>query len=275
LTIDRHRAAEAALAAAQEAAELVMRVYGAPFDVEYKEKDDPVTIADREANSLLCDRLARAFPGVPVVAEESDPIAYQGFRSARECWFVDPLDGTREFVAKNGEFAVMVGLAEQGRATLGVIVAPAWRRTFVGLTGEGAWEVRADGSREPIRVSSRTSLAGASIVVSRSRPPVQLTSQLASLGARETVAHGSSGLKGALVATGKHDAYLQPGPAGMRWDACATEALVRAAGGECTDANGTPFDYSSSDLLNSLGLVATNGLLHGAMLDLLRSHRHA
>src|SRR5580693_2902193 len=102
-----------------------MGVYAAEFDVEFKSKNDPVTRADREANALLCDRLGRAFPGVPVVAEESDPSAYANFEKSEEVWFVDPLDGTREFVAHNGEFAVMIGLAEHGRATVGVIVAPA------------------------------------------------------------------------------------------------------------------------------------------------------
>ena len=86
---------------------------------------------------------------MPLVAEESDPARTRVPRRGRAAWFVDPLDGTREFVATNGEFAVMVGLAEEGRATVGVIVAPAWGRAFVGVVGEGAWEVDADGRRSP------------------------------------------------------------------------------------------------------------------------------
>jgi 3'(2'), 5'-bisphosphate nucleotidase len=268
--VDRARAAEVALAAAREASGLILRVYAAPFDVDYKAEDDPVTRADREANALLCDRLARAFPGVPVVAEESDPSAYAGFAGAEAVWFVDPLDGTREFVARNGEFAVMVGLAERGRATLGVIVAPAWRqRAFVGVVGQGAWEVAEGGARTPIHVTDRATLEGATVVVSRSRTPPRLAGLIASLGASPAVPHGSSGLKGVLVATGRADVYLQPGRAGMRWDACATDALVRAAGGACTEADGTPFDYSLSELENGRGLVATNGRLHAAVVEAL------
>jgi len=266
---ERQDAAEIVLAAATEAAALVMRVYATPFAVEYKSKDDPVTRADRESNALICQRLARAFPGVPVVAEESDPSAYAGFARADSVWFVDPLDGTREFVERNGEFAVMIGLAEHGRATVGVIAAPAWGRAFVGVVGEGAWEVAADGSRTPIRVSSRTALEGASIVVSRSRTPPRLAALVASLGAGEATVHGSSGLKGVLVATGVHDAYLQPGRAGMRWDACATDALVCAAGGAFSAADGTPIDYAAEDLVNARGLVATNARLHRAVIDAL------
>lgn len=267
---ERLEMADEALSIAREAAALVMDVYATPFEVGYKVKDDPVTRADRESNELACERLARAFPGVPVVAEESDPKAYAGFAGAPMVWFVDPLDGTREFVARNGEFAVMIGLSVGGRASLGVIVAPAWARAFVGVVGEGAWEVAADGSRTPIHTSSRQTVAGASFVVSRSRDPERVKMLAQSLGASEAVARGSSGLKGVLIATGVHDVYLQPGHAGMRWDACATEALVRAAGGECTQADGTPFDYSGDDLLNAHGLLATNGHLHPAIVERLK-----
>jgi 3'(2'), 5'-bisphosphate nucleotidase len=264
---------ETAVGIAREAAEIVMRVYAAPFDVEYKAKDDPVTRADREANELACKRLAHAFPGVPIVAEESDPQAYAGFARADAVWFVDPLDGTREFVARNGEFAVMIGLAEHGRATLGVIVAPVWERAFVGVVDEGAWEVATDGSRRPIHVSPRESLAGASFVISRSRSPELVRALAAGMGAREAVRHGSSGLKGVLVAIAVHDVYLQIGNSGMLWDACATEALVRAAGGECTQEDGTPFDYAHENLVNARGLIATNGRLHGAVIEALRANR--
>lgn len=269
MTALARRAAEVALAAAREASEMVLRIYATPFDVAYKAKDDPVTRADHESNALLCDRLSRAFPGLPIVAEESDASTYAGFSSAEAVWFVDPVDGTREFVAKNGEFAVMIGLAEHGRATLGIITAPAWGRAFFGVVGEGAWEVRPDGSRTPIQVSSRDSLDGASMVVSRSRTPPQLAALAAAMGGRAPVALGSSGLKAALVATGEHDVYLQPGLAGMRWDACAAEALVRAAGGELTATGGAPIDYTTPDLTNRDGLLATNGRLHRRVIEAL------
>jgi 3'(2'), 5'-bisphosphate nucleotidase len=273
--IDSARAADVALRAAREAAEVVMRVYASPFDVEYKAKDDPVTAADRAANDLLCDRLSSAFANVPVVAEESDPSTYAGHATAESVWFVDPLDGTREFVARNGEFAVMVGLAERGRARLGVIVAPAWGRSFVGIAGQGAWEIRADGVRAPIHVSSCASLAQASFVLSRSRTSATLVDTVAAMSPRASVRHGSSGLKGVLVALGAHDVYLQTGRAGFRWDACATEAIVCAAGGRCTDAEGRVLDYAVDDLVNRGGLVASNGTLHDAVLARLRTAPHA
>jgi 3'(2'), 5'-bisphosphate nucleotidase len=254
--------AEVALSAAREASDLVMRIYALPFEVAYKGKDDPVTRADHESNALLCDRLSRAFPGLPIVAEESEPATYAGFASADAVWFVDPLDGTREFVAKNGEFAVMIGLAEHGRATMGVITAPAWGRAFVGVVGEGAWEVAADGTRAPIHVSARSSLEGASMVVSRSRTSPELLALAAAMGVPAPVALGSSGLKAAVVATGDRDVYMQKGRAGMRWDACSSDALVHAAGGRMTETSGAAIDYAAADLTNRHGLLATNGALH-------------
>ncbi|MGH7293843.1 MAG: 3'(2'),5'-bisphosphate nucleotidase CysQ family protein, partial [Polyangiaceae bacterium] len=176
------REAEVALDAAREAAAMVMAVYARPFAVELKGPDDPVTRADKESNALLCERLSRAFPGVPVVAEESDPTSYAGFAAAPAAWFVDPLDGTREFVAKNGEFAVMIGLAEEGRAIVGVVAAPAWGRTLVGVVGEGAWEVTAGGALRAIHVTALADVAQARFVVSRSRAPERVTSFIASLG---------------------------------------------------------------------------------------------
>jgi 3'(2'), 5'-bisphosphate nucleotidase len=268
--IDLSRAAQVALDAALAASEMVMAIYQTPFAVDFKAKDDPVTRADHEANALICERLAAQFPGIPIVAEESSPISYAGFEAASESWFVDPLDGTREFVAKNGEFAVMIGLARDGRAVLGVIVAPTWPRALVGIVGEGAWEVTRDGSRVPIRVSSRSSLEGATVLVSRSHKAPGISALLATVGATEVV-YGSSGLKAVLVATGANDVYLQAGPAGMRWDACASEALVVAAGGTCTDADGNAFDYRTRDLSNARGLVATNGRLHRPTIGALRT----
>src|SRR5262249_5594536 len=139
------------VSAARAAAEVVMRIYGEDdVGAELKGPHDPVTRADREANALLLDRLSRDFPGVPVVAEASDPTQFQGFQGAREALFVDPVDGTREFIAKNGEFCVMIGFAEEGRATSGVILCPALSpvggntrrgRTYAGAEGIGAFLV--------------------------------------------------------------------------------------------------------------------------------------
>jgi 3'(2'), 5'-bisphosphate nucleotidase len=272
VTFDRAGALAQVLAMARRAGEAVARGYAkGSVDVEYKGKNDPVTAVDREANALLCEELTRAYPGVPIVAEESDPATFAGFADAPRAWFVDPLDGTREFIARNGEFAVMVGLAEAGRATLGVVVCPALGRDFVGADGVGAFEVAKDGARRPVHVSSTATLAQAEMVVSRSHRAGSLDEAAARLGLRRLVPCGSAGVKAVKVAAGEADVYAQPGEAGKRWDACAPEAIVRAAGGVVTDGLGAPIEYASGELRNTRGFVATTPALHAAVLELLRT----
>jgi 3'(2'), 5'-bisphosphate nucleotidase len=267
---DRALLLDPVLAIARRASDLILEVYGAPFSVDFKEKDDPVTRADREANTLICAALEAAYPGVPIVAEESDPAAYAGYASASAAWFVDPLDGTREFVKRNGEFAVMIGLAEEGIATVGVIVCPATGRAFAGAVGLGAFEVAADGSRKPIHASRAPSLADAELLVSRSHRTGKLEELAVKLGFRQVTRCGSAGVKATRIACGEADVYAQPGRAGALWDACAPEALVNAAGGLATDAHGTRIDYAARELPNHHGFVATNGILHAEVIALLQ-----
>jgi 3'(2'), 5'-bisphosphate nucleotidase len=266
---DRADALARALVIARQAAAGIARIYAGDFDVEYKAKDDPVTLADREANALICAALMRDYPGVPIVAEESDPSTYAGFASAPAVWFVDPLDGTREFVAKNGEFAVMIGLAEAGRATLGVLVEPATGRAFVGAEGLGAFEVAGDDSRRTIHVSRTARLADAELLVSRSHRSASVEAAVAKLGVRLITPRGGAGVKAARVACGETDLYVQPGRAGKLWDACAPEAIVRAAGGQWSDALGGAIPYASDALENARGVVAANPALHAQAIERL------
>lgn len=252
---------------AAEAAGVVREVYEQPFSVEWKAPKDPVTAADKRANDLICARLAAAFPGTPVVAEESDPASFADFRKSERVFFVDPLDGTAEFIDKNGEFAVMIGLVEGDVATVGVVCAPASRLVWVGERGRGSFRITESGARESIRVSQVSDVASARAVSSRSHRSPALERALGRLGCREVVALGSAGLKGARVAEGGADVYLGPGRVGKRWDACAIDAIVTGAGGRFTDQHGDPFDYRGPSLENARGLAASNGLLHESALE--------
>lgn len=251
---------------ASEAARVVMDVYARPFDVQYKAPQDPVTEADRRANALICELLAREFPGVPIVAEESDPDTFSKFRESELVFFVDPVDGTREFVERNGEFAVMIGLVEGARAIASVIDAPARGEVFAGWVGEGAFVLRG-GVEQPIKVSEVSDMRQGRIVGSRSHRGPQLERALARLSPREVLVMGSAGLKGTLVASGVVEAYVAPGYAGQRWDACAADALVTAAGGMLTDTYGDPIDYRAPSLSNDRGLVCSNRLVHDALIS--------
>jgi 3'(2'), 5'-bisphosphate nucleotidase len=255
----------AMLRIAAEAAAVVMQVYARPFAVDYKAPQDPVTEADRLANALICEQLEREFPGVPIVAEESDPATFEHFRGSERVFFVDPVDGTREFVERNGEFAVMIGLLEGERALAAVIDAPARGDVFAGWVGRGAFRVR-EGKREPISVSDIDDLRRGSIVGSRSHRSPALERALLELKPREVKVLGSAGLKGTLVACGEVEAYVAPGYAGQRWDACAADALVTAAGGVLTDTYGDALEYRAASLRNDRGLIASNRRVHETLV---------
>jgi len=258
---------------AKAAAALIQTVYATAFEVDFKAPRDPVTEADRRANELICARLREAFPGIPVVAEESDPSTFADYRQAERAFFVDPLDGTREFVKRNGEFVVMIGLLDRGRPTHGVIHAPATGTSWLGELGGDVRRLDADGNEAPLRVSETAALADARVLSTRSHRSPALERALAALGARRLDALGSAGLKCVEVACGAADAYVAPARAGSRWDVCAGEAIVHAAGGRFTDAHGDPIDYRSESLVNERGIVASNGRLHAEILARLAAAR--
>jgi 3'(2'), 5'-bisphosphate nucleotidase len=271
------RELETALAIAREASRLVLSVYGTPFEVELKGPNDPVTIADRQANTLICAALAQAFPGDAIVAEESVPSAEEQVArlvAEERVWFVDPLDGTREFADRNGEFSVMIGLALRGRAALGVVVMPTTGEAFVGALGHPAFVEGSDGARRPLRVSSLRDPREATMVVSRShRPPHFIATMRDLLGIERAVPCGSVGVKVARVASAVADLYVHAGVGAKHWDSCAPEAILVAAGGRFTDFDGAPIDYTSADLVLRKGLIASNEALYAAVQGAVAGRR--
>ncbi|AUX20300.1 3'-5'-bisphosphate nucleotidase [Sorangium cellulosum] len=259
---------------ARAAAAVVMEVYATPFAVEMKGPGDPVTRADREANALICRALEAAFPGEAILAEESVPADEElAARLQRErVFFVDPLDGTREFADRNGEFAVMIGLAERGRASLGVVLMPTTGEALAGRVDAGLAFVEAkDGGRRPLRVSPVRSPADATLIVSRSHRPAFVEPLLTRLGISRVVPCGSVGVKIARIATGEADLYVHGGGGAKLWDGCAPEAVLRAAGGQFTDLSGAAIDYAGPGLKLARGIIASNGALQGAAIAAARS----
>jgi 3'(2'), 5'-bisphosphate nucleotidase len=214
--------------------------------------------------------LAEVFGPVPVVAEESDESAFAHWVGAPRVFFVDPLDGTLEFVARNGDFVVMIGLVEDGVPVAGVVVAPALGLAWAGGPELGAFEIDETGQRRALRVTTVSDMHDARAVVSRSHRSERLSGLLGKLGVTSVTPRGSAGLKAAEVAAGRADFYVQPGRAGKRWDSCAPEAIVVGAGGLCTDANGRRIDYRGPALSNDTGFLASNGVLHERILQALR-----
>jgi len=251
---------------AREAGATIMRVYATDFSVAYKGKGDPVTQADQLANDLIVKGLQKAFPTDLIVAEESSPPSES--LTASRVWYVDPLDGTKEFIAKNGEFSVMIGLAVDGRAHLGVVYRPDGDVLYTGVVGQGAW-VEVNGIRKALMVDSTRESSSMTLAVSRSHRNPLIEKICEAVGVSQEIPSGSVGLKIGLIAEGRADLYLEPGPYTSVWDACGPEAILRAAGGRFTNVFGQPLVYGLTPLKNILGLVATNGQCHAQVIAAL------
>jgi 3'(2'), 5'-bisphosphate nucleotidase len=233
---------EASIAAGRE----IMAVYAAPIAVARKADSSPVTEADERAERVILQRLAGLSPGVPVVAEES--VAAGRVPPAADRFFlVDPLDGTKEFISRNGEFTVNIALVEKGVPTVGVVYAPALGRIFAGdAAGAFSADVR-DGEVGPFaRIRVRPAPDGGLVVVgSRSHGSPETDAYVARLAVREFRSAGSS-LKFCLLACGEADIYPRFGRT-MEWDTAAGDAVLRAAGGAMVQPDGSPFLYGKRD----------------------------
>lgn len=230
---------EQLLPVAHAAGEVVMAVYAEDFAVTGKGDGSPVTLADQRAEALILEALHRITPEVPVVAEEA--MAGGGAGDIAEYfWLVDPLDGTKEFISRNGEFTINIALIHAGVTLLGVVYAPALRRLFAGIVGTGAF-LEEDGQRRAI-ACRRVPDEGLSVVSSRSHgDATALEKILAGRKVARNVGAGSS-LKFCLVAAGEADLYPRLGRT-MEWDTAAGHAVLLAAGGSVTDLAGKPLGY--------------------------------
>jgi 3'(2'), 5'-bisphosphate nucleotidase len=233
---------------ARDAGRAILEVYARDFAVALKADRSPLTEADEIAHAIIDRRLRTLAPSVPVLSEEAAPEASAGRRSWTEFWLVDPLDGTKEFLKRNGEFTVNIALVAEHRATLGVVLAPALDRLYFGAVGVGAWRQDGAGVPEPIYVR-RAARNPPVVVGSRSHASGELAGYLAALGPHEITPMGSS-LKICLVAEGAADLYPRLGPT-SEWDTAAAQAILESAGGRIIDTTGQPLRYNSKDdLLN-------------------------
>lgn len=252
---------------AREAGQILMDVYGDEVDVEYKDGENPVTVADRRANDFLANRLREAFPHDGLVAEETDDLSDAG-REGR-CWYVDPLDGTKEFLAKNGEFSVMIGLAIDGRARLGVVYRPVGDKLYRGVVGDSAFLDVGDRTYA-LRVSDASTPSALRLVVSRSHRSSLTDRLVKALGITEEAKSGSVGLKCGLIGERAADLYVHFSDRSSAWDACGPEAILRAAGGRFTDLCGDAFEYSG-DVRNRRGILAVSASAFDAVLPTVQA----
>jgi 3'(2'), 5'-bisphosphate nucleotidase len=259
------RELDLAIDLARRAGREILNLYDRPANIEWKDAHEPVTVADKAANGLIVERLAIEFPDDAILAEETPDT--MGRLGHERLWIVDPMDGTKEFIKGNGEFSVMIGLALDGRASLGVVYQPTRDRLFYGVPGEGAFLVDAGGAPQRLDVSDVTDTTQMCVAVSRSHRSSRIDTVRAALGIRREVQSGSVGLKVGLICERHCDLYIHPSPQTRQWDTCAPEALLVAAGGRMTDLAGDPFRYNRSDLYNRSGILATNGRAHERILE--------
>ena len=232
---------------ARRAAGAILEVYDGEFAVEHKDDHSPLTAADRAAHGVIVAGLQALTPQWPVLSEESVAVPYAQRRAWRRYWLVDPLDGTREFVKRNGEFTVNIALIDAGRPVLGVVQVPVRGEVYAAAAGAGAFHLSASGARRPLQVATYRG-GPLRVVASRSHGSPQLAQLLAALPGHRIVSIGSS-LKICLVAAGEADFYPRHGPT-SEWDTAAAQCVLEQAGGQLTDFELRPLRYNKESLLN-------------------------
>ena len=239
-----------------EAGSAIMEIYKQDFSVEYKEDESPLTQADLKANKIICSALEKlnskfkiknsAFNPIPMMSEENKQTPYEERKDWDYYWCIDPIDGTKEFINRNGEFTVNIALIENGKPVFGVVYVPVKDILYVG-SRDGAFKQMGLGELEPIKVNNST---GKRIAVrSKSHASIEEEDILKKYDVTDSISVGSS-LKFCMVAEGKADVYYRHGPT-MEWDTGAGQAVVVAAGGQVYQGTGNnPFTYNKENLLN-------------------------
>jgi 3'(2'), 5'-bisphosphate nucleotidase len=267
--MDYARELDAALGAAATAADYLRAAYEAFTPIS----NAPASIsteADRASQDLILTHLSAAFPDDALCAEEGTPALRGAKREGRRLWVVDPIDGTRGFVMKNGEFSVMIGLVEDGRVVVGVVSEPALSRVTYAAIGNGCWVRAGNGSPARCSVTRTESLSDAVLVQSHAKKG-ETPWPVTSLKPRSVVETYSAGVKLAMVARGEVDLYVNTYPNFSDWDICAGDLLVTEGGGAVTEIAGTPVRYGTLGNAQRGGLLATNGRLHSAAVAALRN----
>lgn len=243
--------AQALLPIVADAGAAIMAVYDGRFAVQHKLDDSPLTLADLESQRVINDALRRLWPGIPILSEEATQAQWTERREWRELWVVDPLDGTREFVKRNGEFTINIALVVEHEPLLGVVAAPAQGLLYWGATGVGAFRHRGS-ERAQIHVAPPA--APIRVVGSRSHMSAQTATYLSTLGPHAMTGVGSS-LKFCLVAEGNAELYPRFGPT-SEWDTAAGQAVLEAAGGHVTLIDGHRLRYNCRESLLNGDFIA-------------------
>ncbi len=265
------RELQLALELAREAGAAILDLYEGPLHIEQKaDADDrePVTQADKLANELIVQRLQSEFPDDGILAEESIDTSRR--LNKQRVWMIDPLDGTTGFIEGNGDFAVQIGLTENGQCVLGVVYQPLTGVLYRAVRGGGTWIERPGFEPEKGRVSDLEEISTMRLAASRSHRSPRMDKVVSAFGLKEEVRRGSVGIKIGLLVEQQCDLYVHLSPRTKQWDTCAPEIILHEAGGSITDLFGRPLSYNKAEVQNRNGVVASNGVSHKAIIDSLR-----
>ncbi len=245
---------------ARNAGEAIMEIYKGDFSVEMKENKSPLTEADKVSNKIILAELKKLYPEIPFISEETKAIEYNERKKWDHCWLIDPIDGTKEFIKRNGEFTVNIALVENGKPTLGVVLAPALNKMWSAKSGEGCFIINESRERKPLaRGNHFNDLKIVRVIGSRSHMSTETELFIQGLKNNgqeiEFVSAGSS-IKFCLLADGSADVYPRYAPT-MEWDTAAGQAVLEIAGGKVYQA-GTlnPLLYNKENLLNPFFLAS-------------------
>jgi 3'(2'), 5'-bisphosphate nucleotidase len=264
------RESRVAIELARQAGAAILALYRGPLNVEqksYLDEHEPVTEADRVANDLIVTRLVSEFPHDGVLAEESLDTVHRLEKS--RVWMVDPLDGTNGFIQGNGDFAVQIGLVENGECVVGVVYQPATDVLYRAIRGGGTWIERPQSDVEQAFVSRSQDLATMRLAASRSHRSPRMNTVVNQLGFKEEIRRGSVGVKIGLIVERQCDVYIHLSSRTKQWDTCAPQLILTEAGGRFTDLFGESLNYNVPDVQNRNGLVATNGTSHDTIIHTL------
>ncbi len=256
---------------AREAGAAILDLYEGPLDIRQKvgaDDREPVTQADTLANEIIVSRLRQEFPADGLLAEESLDTSHRLDKS--RVWMIDPLDGTNGFIDGNGDFAVQIGLTENGECVLGVVYQPLTQVLYRAVRGGGAWVERPADEPRQTRVSDTGELSEMRLAASRSHRSPRMDQVVRALGLKEEVLRGSVGIKVGLIVEQQCDLYIHLSSRTKQWDTCAPEIVLREAGGSITDLFGRPLVYNKPDLQNRNGVVASNGVAQAQIIASLR-----
>jgi 3'(2'), 5'-bisphosphate nucleotidase len=254
---------------ARKAGAVLLEHYYSPFLVEQKvnalDELEEVTAADREANELIVGRLQEEFPDDGILAEESTDSEHRLEKD--RVWLIDPMDGTKNFIARDGDFAVQIGLAVGGESVVGVVYQPVRGVLYRAARDCGAWMEAGDQPAVRMSVSKQTKPGEMILASSRSHRSPRMERVVSAFGFKHEMRRGSVGVKIGLIAEQQADLYLHLSPSTKQWDTCGPEAILAEAGGRLTDLFGQPLRYNGVRIDNRNGIVATNGAAHEMVIE--------